>query len=149
MARTSGRCKYYEPTKLEGHKRKRSYHSLQPLLKRKQNMSETMTKIQIFKIKKKKQPKNTQYSPYLETSIKGDASCTALGALLEQHSPIGWYTVEFSSRFLESKEKRYSVNELECFGVIWSVEYFNYHLFEMPFTITSDHRALLSIMKEH
>ena len=105
--------------------------------------------IYISKIKKKKQPKNTQYNPYLETSIKGDASRTALGALLEQHSPIGWYTVEFSSRFLESKEKSYSVNELECFGVIWSVEYFNYHLFEMPFTITSDHRALLSIMKEH
>ena len=32
---------------------------------------------------------------------------------------------------------------------MWSVEYFKYYLFGKSFTIITDHRALLSIMKEH
>ena len=34
-------------------------------------------------------------------------------------------------------------------GVVWSVEYFKYYLFGKSFTIITDHRALLSTMKEH
>ena len=33
--------------------------------------------------------------------------------------------------------------------MVWSVEYFKYYLFGKSFTIITDHRALLSIMKEH
>ena len=54
-----------------------------------------------------------------------------------------------ASRFLISNEERYSINELELLGVVWSVEYFKYYLFGKSFTIITDHRALLSIMKEH
>ena len=45
--------------------------------------------------------------------------------------------------------KRYSVNELDLLGVVWSVEYFKYYLFGKSFTIITDHQALLSIMEEH
>ena len=85
----------------------------------------------------------------METRIKCDASRAGLGAALEQRSPTGWHTVAFASRFLNSNEERYSVNELELLGVLWSVEYFKYYLFGKSFTIITDHRTLLSFMKEH
>ena len=85
----------------------------------------------------------------METRITCDASRAGLRAALEQRSPTGWHTVAFASRFLKSNEERYSFNELELLGVVWSVEYFKYYLFGKSFTIITDHRALLSIMKEH
>ena len=85
----------------------------------------------------------------METRIKCDASTAGLGAALEQRSPTGWHTVAFASFFPSSNEERYSVNELEFSGVVWFVEYFKYYLFGKSFTIITDHRALLSIMKEH
>ena len=50
-------------------------------------------------------------------SIKCDASRAGLGAALEQRMPTGWHTVAFASRFPNSNEERYSVNELELLGV--------------------------------
>ena len=35
----------------------------------------------------------------------------------------------FASRFLNSNEERYSINELELLGEIWAIEYFKYYLF--------------------
>ena len=85
----------------------------------------------------------------METRIKCDASRAGLGAALEKRSPIGWITIAFASRFLNPKEEQYSANELELLGFVWSVEYFKYYLFGKSFKIITDHRALLSIMKEH
>ena len=85
----------------------------------------------------------------METRIKCEESRAGLGAALEQRSTTDWHTVAFASRFLNSNEERYSINELELLGVVWSVEFFEYHLFGKSFTIITDHRALLSIMKEH
>ena len=92
---------------------------------------------------------NTHYNPHLETPVKCDASRSGLEAALEQRSPTGWHTVVFTSRFLNSNEERYSINELVLLGVVWSVEYFKYFLFRKSFTIITDHRALFSIMKEN
>ena len=55
----------------------------------------------------------------------------------------------FASRFLNSSEERYSINELELLGVVWSIEYFKNYLYGKEFTVITDHRALLSILKEH
>ena len=92
---------------------------------------------------------NTHYNPHLETRIKCDASRAGLGAAFEQRSLTGWHTVAFASRFLNSNEEHYSVNELELLGVVCSVEYFKYYLLGKSITIITDHRALLLIMKEH
>ena len=70
-----------------------------------------------------------------------------MGCALEQRTPNGWHTVAFASRFLNSVEDRYSINELELLGVVWSVEHFKYFLYGKPFTVITDHRALLSIMR--
>ena len=72
-----------------------------------------------------------------------------MGCALEQQTPKGWHTVAFASRFLNSVEDRYSINELELLGVVWSVEHFKYYLYGKPFTVITDHRALLSIMREN
>ena len=50
---------------------------------------------------------------------------------------------------MNSNEERYSINELELLVVVWSVEYFKYYFSGKLFTIITDHRALLSITKEH
>ena len=85
---------------------------------------------------------NKHFNPELETR-KG------LGCALEERTPNGWHTVAFASRFVNSVEDRYSINELEFLGVVWSVEHFKYYLYGKPFTVITDHRALLSIMREN
>ena len=111
--------------------------------------SELETHFQHIENKAANATENTHYNPQLETRIKCDASRGGLGAALEQRSPKCSHTVAFASRFLNSYEERYSINELQLLGVVWSVEYFEYYLLGKSFTIITDHRALLSIMKEH
>ena len=92
---------------------------------------------------------NIHYNPQLETRIKCDASRSGLGAALEQLTVDGWKPISFASRFLNSSEERYNINELELLGVVWSIEYFKNYLYGKEFTVITDHRALLSILKEH
>ena len=61
----------------------------------------------------------------------------------------GWKPIYFASRFLNNSEERYSINELELLGVVWSKEYIKNYLYGKEFPIITDHRALLSILKEH
>ena len=89
------------------------------------------------------------FNPYLETRIKCDAPRKNLVCALEQRTPDGWHTVAFALRFLNSVEHRYSINDLELLGVVWSIERFKYYLYGKPFTVITDHRALLSIMREN
>ena len=92
---------------------------------------------------------NSHYNPQLETRVKCDASRSGLGAALEQLTVDGWKPIAFASRFLNSCEERYSVNELELLGVVWSTEHFKNYLYGKHFKVITDHRALLSIMKEN
>ena len=55
----------------------------------------------------------------------------------------------FASRFLNNNEERYSINELELLGVVWAIEYFKFYLFGKNFTVLTDHRAFLSVLKSH
>ena len=89
------------------------------------------------------------FNPDLETRIKCDASREGLACALEQRTPKGWHIVAFASRFLNSVEDRYSINELELLDVVWSIEHFKYYLFGKTFTVITDHRALLSVMREN
>ena len=91
---------------------------------------------------------NSHYNPQLETRVNCYASRSGLGADLEQLTVDGWRPIAFASRFLNSCEERYSVNELELLGVVWSTEYFKNYLYGKHFKVITDHRALLSIIKE-
>ena len=92
---------------------------------------------------------NVHYNPQLETRTKCDASRSGLGAALEQLTVDGWKPISFASRFLNSSEERYSIKDFELLEVVWSIEYFKNYLYGKEFTIITDHRAFLSILKEH
>ena len=72
-----------------------------------------------------------------------------MGAALEQLTVDGWKPISFASRFLNSSEERYSINELELLGVVWFIGYFKNYFYCKEFTVITDHRALISILKEH
>ena len=93
--------------------------------------------------------KNTHFTPTSETRVKCDASRQNLGAALEQLDCDGWKTVAFASRFLNNTEEGYRINELELLGLVWAIENFIYYLFGKNFTVLTDHRALLSVLKSH
>ena len=78
---------------------------------------------------------NSHYNPQLEARIKSDASRSGLGAALEQLTVDGWKPIAIASRFLNSCDERYSVNELELLGVVWSIEYFKNYLYGKNFTV--------------
>ena len=125
-------------------------YPLRPLLKKKSKFLWTEEHDKQFSLIKEQITETTEnkhFNPELETRIKCDASRKGLGCALEQRTPNGWRTVAFASRFLNSVEDRYSINELELLGVVWSVEHF--YSYGKPFTVITHHRALLSIMSEN
>ena len=79
---------------------------------------------------------------HFDTRIVCDASNTSLGAALEQHAADGWVAIAYASRFLNSLEEKYSVNELELLGVVWAIEHFKYYPDGKHFTVITDHQAL-------
>ena len=127
-------------------------HPLRPLLKKNEKLLWTeyhQTHFEHIKTVIANATENTHFNPTLETRIKCDASRQGLGAALEQLDCEGWKTVAFASRFLNNNEERYSINELELLGVVLAIEYFKYYLFGKTFTVLTDHRALLSVLKSH
>ena len=127
-------------------------HPLRPLLKKNEKFiwnENHQTHFEHIKTFIANATESTHFNPTLETRIKCDASRQGLGAALEQLDCEGWKTVAFASRFLNSNEERYSINELELLGVVWATEYFKYYLFGKNFTVLTDHRAHLSVLKSH
>ena len=92
---------------------------------------------------------NKRFISHVENRINCDASRKCLGCALEQQTPDDWHTIAFASRFLNSVDERSSINELELLVVVWSIDYFKYYLYGKSFTVITDHRTLLSIMREN
>ena len=127
-------------------------HPLRPLLRKSSKFiwtTEHENCFQEIKTRIANATANSHYNAQLETRVKCDASRSGLGAALEQLTVDGWKPIAFASRFLNSCQERYSVNELELLGVVWSTEYFKNYLYGKQFKVITNHRALLSIMKEH
>ena len=126
-------------------------HPLRPFLRKSSKFNWTAEHENCFKEIKTRiatATANGHYNPQLETRVKCDASRSGLGAALEQLTVDGWKPIAFASRFLNSCEERYSVNELKILGVVWSTEYFKNYLYGKHFKVITDHRALLLIMNE-
>ncbi len=68
--------------------------------------------------------KNTHFDASAATRLTCDASKSGLGAVLEQRHYNEWKPIAYASRFLNTVELHYSINELELLGVVWSVEHF-------------------------
>jgi hypothetical protein len=73
-----------------------------------------------------------------------DASDIALGAILSQLDDFGnEYVVAYASRVLRPEEKKYSISEKECLGIIYGLEHFNYYLMCKSFDLVTDHKVLI------
>ena len=76
--------------------------------------------------------------------LQTDASDRGIGAVLSQEDedsverPIAYY-----SRKLAPREERYSVIEKECLAIKDGITAFQVYLLGRPFTIQTDHRALV------
>ena len=76
-----------------------------------------------------------------ETRIVCDASRHGIRAAPEQETTDGWATVAYASKFLNTCETKFSVNELELLA---AVEYFKYYLYGRRFTLITDDQAMVS-----
>ena len=87
---------------------------------------------------------------YIETN-KSTMWCQqkSLGACLKQKSGNLWKPIAFASRFLNNLDSRYSTNQLELLAVVWVLEHFEYYLYGSEFLLQTDHKALLTALKEN
>ncbi|KAE9117305.1 hypothetical protein PF010_g4416 [Phytophthora fragariae] len=75
-----------------------------------------------------------------------DASKVRLGACLMQDAGDGWRPIAYASKVNSSAEANYSITELECLAVVWSVKLFRPYLNGRVFNIVTDHSALRWLM---
>lgn len=75
-----------------------------------------------------------------------DASTFGLGACLMQDQGRGWHPIAYASKVNSSVESNYSITELECLAVVWSVKLFRPYLYGRVFEIITDHSALKWLM---
>ena len=92
---------------------------------------------------------NCHCNPKLDVPVKCDDLRAVLGAAGEENTEDGWKPIACASQFFNPAEEKYSVNELVLLGVVCSIDHFKYYLYGGDFTVIRDHRALLSIVKEH
>ena len=84
------------------------------------------------------------YDENLSTTIQTDACNEGLGCvLLQNNKPIS-----FASRSLTKAEQKYSIIEKEMLGVCFSLERFHYYVYGRTVEIQTDHKPLISIMKQ-
>ena len=75
--------------------------------------------------------------------LQTDASGVGLGAVLSVVRDGEELPVAFWSRKLQPRERRYGATELEGLAVVAAVNHFDAYLVTHPFSIETDHRALM------
>ena len=77
--------------------------------------------------------------------LAADASDTAVGAVLQQQLPDGsMQPLGFFSRRLEETQTKWSIFGRELLAVFLGVKHFKHYLEGTPFTIMTDHQALIN-----
>ena len=83
------------------------------------------------------------FDPSKSTEIIVGASPVGLGAISTQEGRI----VSYASRALTDVEQRDSQTDLEMLAVVYGVEHYHLYLFGSTFTVVTDHKPLLGILK--
>ena len=88
------------------------------------------------------------YDPDRPTVITADASSEGIGAVLLQIQDDGRrHPVCYASRSLTDTEKRYAVIEKEALAAIWACEKFREYVMGLSFTLETDHKPLVPLLK--
>ena len=77
-----------------------------------------------------------------EFILRTDASDVGLGARLLQERDGQIFLVAYASSKLLDRERRYSVMDRECLGIVWRIKKFAMYLYGKPFTLQTDHLPL-------
>ncbi len=80
-------------------------------------------------------------------TVTTDASNQGLGAILSQQHDNNDMPISYASRALKAAELNYSTVEKEMLAVKWAVQLFRPYLFGRKFNIITDHKPLISDLK--
>ena len=80
-------------------------------------------------------------------TLHSDASGSGVGATLNVMRKGVELPVAFYSKQLQGAEKRYSATELEGLAVFKAVNFFDHFLFGQKFSVFTDHKALVYLLK--
>lgn len=95
-------------------------------------------------------PVLTFFDPTKKIKVSTDASKDGIGAVLLQVEGEHWKPVAYASRSMTQTECRYAQIEKECLGLVYGLEKFHSYVYGLPsFTVETDHRPLVSIIKKN
>ena len=111
------------------------------------------TKPKVIRAKKKKMKATLcsirvlhHYNPNAGLVLQADASSVGVGAVLLRPSQDGeWEPVAYVSRTLGDVEKNYSRIVKESLGIVFGVTKFRQYLLWRHFTLTTDHKPLVTV----
>jgi len=82
----------------------------------------------------------------LPTELRCDCSdLGASGVLLQLHEEKKWYPVMYCSKKLNTTQRNYTTTHKELLAIIYSVARFEQYLYNIKFTIITDHNSLIFI----
>lgn len=80
--------------------------------------------------------------PDSQLSLMVDASDVAIGAVVQQHTNVGWQPIAFFSRKLTAAETKYSVYDRELLAAYAAIKHFRHCIEGRPFILFTDHKPL-------
>lgn len=90
------------------------------------------------------------YDPNKKLKVSTDASKDGIGAVLLQAEEQQWKPVAYASRAMTNTECKYAQIEKECLGLAYGLERFHSYVYGLQsFTVETDHRPLVSIIKKN
>ena len=119
---------------------------LRKLLKKQNKWIWTEESINAFNKLKEHIPNNpclAHYKVNNESILTTDACTKRLEVTLWQRQKDGnLKPVGYASRFISDTKKKYDINELELFAIVWGLEHFRLHIYGQPIELLTDHQAL-------
>jgi len=86
--------------------------------------------------------------PAAKLAVTTDASSTAIGAVIQQHTKEGWQPLAFLSKKLNNAQTKYSPYDRELLAVYMAIRHYRHMLEGRTFTVYTDHKPLVYAFKQ-